>query len=100
MMVVMFLLFLLQVFQRLTKYERNDTCAGYHKQKVRHGSHLLPVKFRGGMVSSLPLYIGKFPTSLLNHRYHHLSICRLFRFLLTVIPAAFIWSKTLPGLAA
>ena len=59
MMVVMFLLFLLQVFQRLTKHECDDTCAGYHKQKVRHGSHLLPVKFRGGMVSSLPLYIGK-----------------------------------------
>ena len=40
-------LFSLQVFQRLAKHECDDTCAGYHKQKVRHGSHLLPVKFRG-----------------------------------------------------
>ena len=59
MMPVMVVFFLLQVFQRLAKHECDDTCAGYHKQKVRHGSHLLPVKFRGGMVSSLPLYIGK-----------------------------------------
>ena len=59
MMPVMVVFFLLQVFQRLAKHECDDACAGYHKQKVRHGSHLLPVKFRGGMVSSLPLYIGK-----------------------------------------
>ena len=58
-MPVMVVFFLLQFFQRLAKHECDDTCAGYHKQKVRHGSHLLPVKFRGGMVSSLPLYIGK-----------------------------------------
>ena len=51
----------LSLFQsaRIPKHECDDACAGYHKQKVRHGSHLLPVKFRGGMVSSLPLYIGK-----------------------------------------
>ena len=59
MMPVMVVFFLLQVFQRLAKHECDDAYAGYHKQKVRHGSHLLPVKFRGGMVSSLPLYIGK-----------------------------------------
>ena len=55
MMPVMVVFFLLQVFQRLAKHECDDAYAGYHKQKVRHGSHLLPVKFRGGM----PLYIGK-----------------------------------------
>ena len=59
MMPVMVVFFLLQVFQRLAKHKCDNACAGYHKQKVRHGSHLLPVKFRGGMVSSLPLYIGK-----------------------------------------
>ena len=59
MIAVMIVFFLLQIFQRLAKHECDDACAGYHKQKVRHGSHLLPVKFRGGMVSSLPLYIGK-----------------------------------------
>ena len=58
-MPVMVVFFLLQVFQRLAKHKCDNACAGYHKQKVRHGSHLLPVKFRGGMVSSLPLYIGK-----------------------------------------
>ena len=51
--------FLLQIFQRFTQHIGHNANAGYHKQKVRHGSHLLPVKFRGGMVSSLPLYIGK-----------------------------------------
>ena len=40
MMSVMFLLFLLQVFQRLTKHECDDADAGYRKQKVRHGFHL------------------------------------------------------------
>ena len=40
MMSVMFLLFLLQVFQRFTKHEYDDADAGYHKQKVRHGFHL------------------------------------------------------------
>ena len=40
MMAVMFLLFLLQVFQRLTKHECDDADAGYRKQKVRHGFHL------------------------------------------------------------
>ena len=34
-MVVMFLLFLLQVFQRLSKHECDDADAGYRKQKVR-----------------------------------------------------------------
>ena len=59
MIAVMIVFFLLQIFQRLAKHVCDDACAGYHKQKVRHGSHLLPVKFRVGMVSSLPLYIGK-----------------------------------------
>ena len=58
-MAVMVARFLLQVFQRFTKHKCDDTSAGYHEQKVRHGFHLLPVRFRGGMVSSLPLYIGK-----------------------------------------
>ena len=40
MMSVMFLLFLLQVFQRLTKHECDDADAGYRKKKVRHGFHL------------------------------------------------------------
>ena len=40
MMAVMFLFFLLQVFQRLTKHECDDADAGYRKQKVRHGFHL------------------------------------------------------------
>lgn len=39
MMAVMFLLFLLQVFQRFTKHECDDADAGYRKQKVRHGFH-------------------------------------------------------------
>ena len=37
----MVVFFLLQVFQRLAKHECDDACAGYHKQKVRHGFHLL-----------------------------------------------------------
>ena len=51
--------FLLQVFQRLTQHIGHDASAGYHKQKVRHGFHLLPVIFRGGMVSSPPLRNGR-----------------------------------------
>ena len=39
--------FLLQVFQRLTQHIGHDASAGYHEQKVRHGFHLLPVRFRG-----------------------------------------------------
>ena len=64
MMVVMFLLFILQVFQRLTKHECDDAGAGYHEQKVRHGFHPLPVRFRGGMVSNPPLRNGRrFPVN-------------------------------------
>ena len=49
-MPVMVVFFLLQVTKRFPQHIGHDASAGYHKQKVRHGSHLLPVKFRGGMV--------------------------------------------------
>lgn len=33
--------FLLQIFQRFTQHISHNANAGYHKQKVRHGFHLL-----------------------------------------------------------
>ena len=39
--------FLLQVTKRLPQHIGHDASAGYHEQKVRHGFHLLPVRFRG-----------------------------------------------------
>ena len=60
MMAVMVVHFLLQVIQRFAHHIRDDANAGDHKQKVRHGFHLLPVRFRGGMVSSPPLRQGRY----------------------------------------
>ena len=60
MIAVMVVHFLLQVIQRFAHHICDDANAGYHKQKVRHGSHLLPVNFRDGMVSSPPLRRGRY----------------------------------------
>ena len=51
--------FLLQVTKRLPQHIGHDASACNHEQKVRHGFHLLPVRFRGGMVSSPPLRNGR-----------------------------------------
>ena len=68
MTAIMVVHFLLQVIQRFTHHISDDANAGYHKQKVRHGFHLLPVRFRGGMVSSPPLRHGRvFRHGRLNH---------------------------------
>ena len=69
MIAVMILFFLLQVFQRFAQHVGYDTNAGYHKQKVRHGFHLLPVSFRDKGVKPA-LCLSEKPTVKLYHVFY------------------------------